>query len=123
MLIQQQPIDKERIVLAGFSQGGAMSLFMGLTSDTPFAGIIALSTYLPFLRISDKRPVIKHKTLPILQCHGNYDDVIPTHIGKETFDYLKTGCEKTEWKEYDMGHQVCSEELKHIGQWLTQRLL
>ena len=86
----------------------------------------ALSPYQPiylFLHIANKRPAITHKALPILQCHGNYDDIIPIHLGKETYHYLKSGNEAVEWKEYRMGHQVCTEEIDHIGKWLTERLL
>lgn len=122
-LIQQQNVNQERIVLAGFSQGGAIALYMGLTSVKPYAGIIALSTYLPFLHIPEKRPNLKHQSLPILQCHGNYDDVIPSRLGKETNEYLKKQSDAIEWKEYSMGHQVCSEEINAIGDWLKQRLL
>ena len=122
-LIKQQNIKPERIVLAGFSQGGAIALYLGMTTTEPHAGIIALSTYLPFLHTPEKRPAIKHTALPILQCHGNYDDVIPARVGKETHDYLKTENTKSEWQEYNMGHQVCSEEIKTIGEWLTERLL
>lgn len=121
-IIQQQNTNPRRVVLAGFSQGGAIALHMGTHSEKPYAGIIALSTYLPFLRTPNKRPTIKHKTLPILQCHGNYDDVIPAHVGKETFDYLRTGNNMVEWKEYIMGHQVSVDEIIDIGKWLTRLL-
>lgn len=121
-LIQQQNINPQHIVLAGFSQGGAIALLLGITSDHAYAGVIALSTYLPFLHTPNKRPLIKHATLPILQCHGNFDDVIPVRIGKETYEYLITKNTAIEWKEYNMGHQVCSDEIDAIGKWLTQRL-
>ncbi|MCB1827531.1 MAG: dienelactone hydrolase family protein [Coxiellaceae bacterium] len=121
-LIQQQKIDPTRIIIAGFSQGGAMALHIGITAKQTFGGIIALSTYLPFLHQPEKRPSIIHETLPILQCHGEYDDVIPARTGKETYDYLKTGIKDIEWKSYNMGHQVCTEEIRTIGNWLTQRL-
>jgi len=122
-LIRHQGLSNDRIVLAGFSQGGAIALLQGLVASDPFAGIIGLSTYLPYIRNLKRRPPVQHETLPILLCHGNYDDVIPIRIGIETRDYIAASNQRTEWKAYAMGHQVCSDEIHYIGQWLTRCLL
>lgn len=122
-LVQQQAINKQRIVLAGFSQGGAIALYMGLNSVDSYAGIIALSAYLPFLHSSEKRPTTQNASLPILQCHGNYDDIIPARLGKETNNYLKKQSNTVQWNEYAMGHQVCTDEIIAIGDWLKEQLL
>ncbi len=121
-IIQQQNISSERIVIAGFSQGGAIALFIGTTALQNYAGIIALSTYLPFLRACDKRPTIKNLNLAILQCHGIYDPIIPISVGKAAYDYLKTEINTIEWKEYKMGHQICDDEIQYIGKWLAKKL-
>jgi phospholipase/carboxylesterase len=122
-LIEQQAMPHQNIVLAGFSQGGAMALLHGITADTAFAGIIGLSTYLPMLRHPDKCPSLKHQNMPILLGHGSYDDVIPLTLGEETRDYLKTGHRQLQWLTYPMAHQVCSQEIQDIGQWIKKTLL
>jgi len=122
-IIQQQNISSERIVIAGFSQGGAMALFIGTKALQHYAGIIALSTYLPFLRAANKRPTLQNPNLAILQCHGIYDPIIPLSVGKAAYEYLKTKIDAIEWKEYQMGHQVCEDEIQYIGKWLVKKLL
>ncbi len=125
-LLQEQidrGIPSNRIVLAGFSQGGAIALYLGLTYLQPIAGIIGLSTYLPFTRNEKRKLQITQKNIPILMCHGSYDDVVPTHLGKETNAYLKANGLTPQWHTYPMGHQVCNEEIQLIGNWLTKNLL
>ncbi|KAK6086056.1 phospholipase/Carboxylesterase [Seiridium cupressi] len=119
-------IPEERIVLGGFSQGGAMSLFTGLTTKFKLAGIVGMSSYLPldtklpeFLKEAENA---SQKT-PILMCHGTVDMVVPTAIGKASYELLKkTGFEVT-WKEYEgMGHSACLEELDEVEAFLGSRL-
>lgn len=119
----RQGIPSNRIVLAGFSQGGVIAMYLGLTYSQPICGIIGLSTYLPFMRNEKRELQITHKNIPIVMCHGDYDDIIPAQVGKKTFDYLRTkGC-SPQWHTYPMGHQVCAEEIQLIGEWLTKILL
>jgi len=125
-LIQEQidtGISAENIVLAGFSQGGVMSLFTGLRFEQTLAGIMALSCYLP---IKDQLPSdlsAANKNTPILQHHGKVDDVVPMSSGQMANDLLNNAGYNTQWKAYTMAHSVLPEQLNDIGTWLTQCLI
>jgi len=111
-----------RIVLAGFSQGGAVALSAGLRFNERLAGLLALSTYLPFPeRLAAERSVA-NSDLPILMCHGRMDPVVHFAMGTGARDALKAQGYPVEWHEYPMQHEVCAEELAEIGRWLRERL-
>ena len=115
-------IPSERIILAGFSQGGVMSLFTGLRFEQPLAGIMALSCYLPG---GDKLPDNlsgTNLTTPILQHHGEQDDVVPLFAGKMAHDALLQQGYNTTWKSYSMPHSVLPTQLQEIGQWIMAQL-
>lgn len=124
-LIQEQinaGIPANKIVLAGFSQGGVVSLFTGLRYEKTLAGIMALSCYLP---TADQLPFElseANKSTPILQQHGAQDDVVPMSAGKMANKLLNDAGYSVEWKSYPMPHSVVIEQLKDIGKWLVQRL-
>jgi phospholipase/carboxylesterase len=114
-------IPASKIVLAGFSQGGVISLFTGLRYGEKLAGIMGLSCYLP---TADKLPLAlsaDNKETPILQQHGSQDDVVPMSAGKMAYDLLSNSGYKTSWKSYVMPHSVLPEQLKDIGTWLLAR--
>ena len=116
-----QGIPSEHIILAGFSQGGAIALYTGLRYSKPLGGILALSTYLPF---ADRLPEEANKAnqhVPIFMAHGDADLVLPLMLGRQTFQHLKQLNYWIEWHDYPMGHQVSFEETKTIGKWLTSR--
>ena len=114
-------IEASRIVLAGFSQGGAIALQAGLRQTETLAGILALSTYLP-LRASLPAASGAGRSAPILMCHGRFDPVLPIALGEISRDQLRQhGC-RVEWKEYPMQHQVCAEEIADISSWLVSVL-
>lgn len=120
-LIEQEVangVDSNRIVLAGFSQGGAISLYTGLRYAKPLAGIIALSTYLPLAKKLSAEANEANKQTPILMAHGRYDPVLPIILGRKTYELLEDLGYPIEWHEYPMEHQVCLEEIKLIGKWL-----
>ena len=125
-LIQEQVdsgISADKIVLAGFSQGGVVSLFTGLRYSEKLAGIIALSCYLP---TADKLPENCHaanKATPILQNHGEQDDVVPMSSGKMANQLLVKAGYQTKWQSYRMPHSVLPEQLNDISIWLTNTLL
>ncbi|QDO84593.1 carboxylesterase [Shewanella psychropiezotolerans] len=125
-LIQEQidvGIPADKIVLAGFSQGGVMSLFSGLRYPQTLAGIMALSCYLP---TADELPAqlsAANKLTSILQHHGEQDDVVPLFAGKMANDLLNQADYQTEWKTYAMGHSVLPHQLQDIGKWLVSRLI
>ncbi|CAM4447151.1 dienelactone hydrolase family protein [Shewanella livingstonensis] len=115
-------IPANKIVLAGFSQGGVMSLFTGLRFEQQLAGIMALSCYLPG---GDKLPeqlAEANRTTPILQNHGEQDDVVPMFAGKMANDALIAQNYQSIWKTYPMAHSVLPNQLVDIGQWLQQVL-
>lgn len=120
----QREIDRgiasERIVLAGFSQGGAVAYHVALTSTQPLAGLLALSTYLATQdKISDK---LAHVSLPILVCHGLFDPVVPEMLGQQAITRLKYLGYTPEYKTYPMQHNVCGEEVSDIASWLRRIL-
>lgn len=110
-------IASDRIILAGFSQGGAMALFSGLRYPKPLGGILALSTYLPLANHSPLNPA--NQQIPIFMAHGRFDPVLPLSLGQQSYALLKKLNYPIEWHEYPMEHQVCYEEIIAAGQWLS----
>lgn len=125
-LIQEQidsGIAANNIVLAGFSQGGVLSLFTGLRYHLPLAGILALSCYLP---VADALPEACHSAnadTPILQNHGEHDDVVPVSAGKMANQLLRAAQYNVVWQSYLMAHSVLPEQLNDISKWLQARLI
>ena len=115
-------IPADRIVLAGFSQGGAITLHTGLRYPTALAGQLALSTYVPLPEAfaAEARP--ERKDTPILMCHGRSDTMLPLQLGAWSRDVLKESGFGVTWKEYPMAHQVHPDEIDDIGTWLRERL-
>ena len=115
-------IDSSRIIVAGFSQGGAIALHCGCRYPKPLAGIMALSTYLALPdTLSDEISDCAVET-PVFMAHGLQDDVIAYEYGTQSMEQLDANNIEVQWHEYDMGHSVCLEEIHHIRQWLTQQL-
>lgn len=111
-----------RIVLAGFSQGGAIALHTGLRHAQRLGGILALSTYLPLhTRLPGERSTA-NIDVPLLLCHGLYDQVLPVSWGRDSRDLLRGLGYHVEWNEYPMQHEVCAEEIERLALWLLQRL-
>ena len=108
-----------RIVLAGFSQGGAMALFAGLRQSESLAGLICLSGYLPLDEELEPLAEAGGPSPPIFQAHGTGDPVVPYTTGLRSRDLLRGAGYGVEWRDYPMGHQVCLEEIRDIGGWLT----
>jgi len=115
-------IPAEKIVLAGFSQGGVMSLFTGLRFEQQLAGIMALSCYLPGGETLPEQLANANLHTPILQHHGEQDDVVPIYAGKMAHDALSAAGYQSIWKTYPMAHSVLPNQLVDIGQWLQQVL-
>jgi len=115
-------IPAERIVLAGFSQGGAIALHASLRYEQRLAGIMGLSTYLPLAEHFAKEVRADRKDTPILMCHGTHDATLPLVLGSSTRDIFKAAGFTIEWHEYAMQHQVCGEEIDDIARWLKDRL-
>ncbi|MGY8562066.1 alpha/beta hydrolase [Paracidovorax citrulli] len=114
-------IPAERILLAGFSQGGAVILSAALRWTRPVAGLIALSTYLPDLQAAADARVVDGIRPPVFMAHGRQDPVIPLAVAVDTAGVLNTLGFPIEWHEYPMAHAVCAEELQALGDWLDAR--
>jgi len=111
---------RERIVVAGFSQGGAVALHAGLRSAEPLGGILALSTYLPLAdRLAAERSAAS-AGLPIFMAHGRQDPVVGLALADRSRDVLARLGYKVDWHTYDMGHSVCAAEVSDIGTWLAR---
>jgi phospholipase/carboxylesterase len=110
-----------RILLAGFSQGGAIALSAGLRRVQPLAGIVALSTYLPMA--PQAAQFLQHAALqqPVFMAHGSADPVVPTRAGDHGAEVLRSLGFELEWHAYPMGHSVCAEEIRDLGDWLERR--
>ena len=116
----ERGIDSRRIVLAGFSQGGAVAYQVCLSHDKPLAGLIAMSTYLATMDSVDLSPA--NLDLPIEVQHGLYDPVVPTALGIRAAEFLKDRGYAVRFRTYPMEHAVCSEQITHISEAL-QRFL
>lgn len=119
---RQAGIASERLVLAGFSQGGAIALYCGLRYAAPLAGIVALSTYLPLPERLERERVPANAGTPVFQAHGRWDPVIPMQQGRQSCDWLRQLGQTVEWCDYPMAHSVSAEEIDAIGAWLRARL-
>jgi len=111
-----------RIVLAGFSQGGAIALQTGLRHPERIAGIMALSTYVP---VGGKLPAearAANRDVPIFMAHGSHDPIVPLARAEHSRELLQSLGYPLEWREYGMPHSVCPEELADIGAWLGKVL-
>ncbi|HZF23491.1 MAG TPA: dienelactone hydrolase family protein, partial [Burkholderiales bacterium] len=115
-------IPSSRIVLAGFSQGGVITLQAGLRQPKRLAGLMALSAYLPMSPMVEVERNAASNSVPIFMGHGIADDIVPLALAKMSRDTLiKLGYE-VEWHQYQMPHSVCPEELADIGAWLKRVL-
>lgn len=114
-------IPSERIVLAGFSQGGVMSLFTGLRYPHKLAGIMALSCYLPTADVLPSQLSVANANTAILLQHGEQDDVVPLSAGLLAKEALIAGGYQVQWQTYPMPHSVIPVQLKAISTWLQQR--
>jgi len=115
-------VPRSRIVLAGFSQGGAIALHAGLRHPEPLAGIVALSTFLPAAEtLPDEASEANHAT-PILMAHGTQDAVVPEAFGAASRDVLLELGHPVQWLSYPMAHSVCDEEVAAIRAFLGRNL-
>jgi len=112
----------EHLVLAGFSQGGAIALQTGLRHPRKLAGMMALSTYLPLAETLPQEAAPANKATPIFMAHGTYDPVVPLMMGAGSMTLLTGLGYAVEWRQYPMPHSVCPEEIQDIGAWLRKVL-
>ncbi|HEY2336735.1 MAG TPA: alpha/beta fold hydrolase [Burkholderiales bacterium] len=119
---KKRGVPSDKIVLAGFSQGGAIVLQTGLRYPERLAGIMALSTYLPLAGSLQEEKNGTNQDLPIFMAHGAYDDIIPLARAQQSKELLVKAGYPVEWRTYPMPHSVCPEELGHISAFLAKTL-
>jgi phospholipase/carboxylesterase len=114
-------VASDKIILTGFSQGGAIALQVGLRQTQPLAGILALSTYLTLNDSLGAEKSIANANIPILMAHGTQDNVVPLTLARTSSAQLQSHGYKVEWREYAMQHAVCGDEIGDIADWITKR--
>jgi len=117
----ERGIDSSRIVIAGFSQGGAVAYQTALTYPEPLAGLLAMSTY--FATCESIVPSQENKGLPIQIYHGTMDPVVPEPLGKIAYGRLKEKGYNANYKTYPMQHGVCAEEVMDVSKWIRKILV
>ena len=118
----ERGIAPERVLLAGFSQGGAITLAAGIARAQPLAGLVALSTYLPMTPAQAEaalQPAAASQ--PVFMAHGQFDPVVPFAGGEMSAAALQRFGFDVQWHRYPMQHAVCAEEISDLGDWMTAR--
>jgi phospholipase/carboxylesterase len=114
-------IAANRIVVAGFSQGGAIALQLALRYPERLAGLVALSTYLLLDQRFEQEAHAANRGLPVFIAHGSYDPMVPCQLGEAAADRLRGMGYEVEWRRYTMPHSVCPEEVVDLAAWLRAR--
>lgn len=119
---RERGVDPSRIVLAGFSQGGAIAIHAGLRYPERLAGIIALSCYLLRPRTLPAETSERARSIPILLAHGQYDPIVPIHGGQAAREALEAGGFDVRWRKYPMEHALHPDEVDDVGAFLAEVL-
>ena len=117
---KEKGLPAAKIVMAGFSQGGAIALQTALRYPEPLAGVLALSTYLPQAASLQSERSSANQGIPIFMAHGRYDDIIPLPRAEASRKLLEAAGYPVEWHEYPMPHSVCAEEIADIAAFLAR---
>lgn len=115
-------VPASRVVLAGFSQGGAVALAAGLRRTQPLAGVVALSTYLPMPQRLLGEATAAARAQPVFMAHGTQDPVVPFAAGERSAQALAGLGLAVDWRAYPMAHQVCAAQVADLGRWLGERM-
>ena len=121
--LERYPVDRRKLVLLGFSQGGVLAYDLALREPERFAGLVALSSWLPDALAEgvSRRP--EHARLPTLVVHGTRDPLIPVERGRSSRDRLLALGIPTSYREYEMEHEIRPEALRQLVEWLEDRVL
>jgi phospholipase/carboxylesterase len=120
---RKRGIGPEQLLLAGFSQGGAIALQTALRYPARLAGVLALSTYLPLPDKLENERSAANQNVPILMAHGIEDPIVPLKLAQASCSRLLTLGYPVQWHEYEMPHSLCPAELDHIGAFLREMLV
>jgi phospholipase/carboxylesterase len=116
----ERGVPPHRVFLAGFSQGGAVTLAAGLARSQPLAGLIALSTYLPMTpQQAQANVTAQAATQPLFMAHGVFDPVVPAAAGEASAKTMQALGFAVHWRRYPMQHSVCAEEITQLGDWMS----
>ncbi len=117
-------IDPSRIVVAGFSQGGAVVLYGAMRRQQALAGVMALSTFMPSVApfTDDLSSAVADRSTPVFVAHGTFDPVLPLALGQDVATQLEAAGFSPEWHDYPMAHAVCPQEIQAIRDWLLRVL-
>ena len=115
---KERGIDASKIVIAGFSMGGAIAINTALHTREKLAGMMALSTYLPLPGEIDTAN--GHRELPVFMAHGSFDPMLPMQWGQLSAEKLQEAGFTIEWHDYPMAHAVCPQEIQDIREWLLK---
>ena len=119
---RERGIDSSRIVVAGFSQGGALALFAALRWPERLAGVVALSTYLPLATTLEQEGHPANAAVAIFMAHGTYDSVVSPELGRISRDHLRSRGYDVEWHEYPIPHSMSAAEVIDLRAWLLRVL-
>lgn len=119
---ESRGIPSNRIVLAGFSQGGALAVYTALRHAKPLAGAMLLSTWLPLARTLSTEASPANRGAPVFIAHGRQDEMVPIAYAEASRDALRLAGYAVEWREDHVAHSVSSDEIDDIGDWLRRIL-
>jgi phospholipase/carboxylesterase len=120
--LERYPVDRERLVLMGFSQGGVMAYDLFLREPARFAGLAALSSWLPQELSGSIPQQPAHENRPVLVLHGTRDPMMDVARGRESREALRERRVALRYREYDMGHEISAEALRELVAWLDETL-
>ena len=120
--LQRYPIRRDKLVLLGFSQGGVMAYALGLSAPERFAGLVALSSWLPE-DLGSALPPAERESLPTLVQHGTRDDLIPIERARESVETLRRLRVPLTYREFDIGHEIDGASLQSLSTWLADKVL
>ena len=119
---EKNGISSENIIVGGFSQGGAIALYAGLTCPKKLGGIIGMSCYLP-LRDDIAGKLTANKDIPVIMCHGHADSIVHYPLGQQSSLLIKNYTSNMTFKTYTgLGHSACPDELKDVKKFIESRL-
>jgi phospholipase/carboxylesterase len=115
-------IPASRIIMAGFSQGGALAAYTALRYEKTLAGLAMLSSYLALAQKLPQERQVAHQSMPILVAHGTMDNVVPFSMGELSLSHLQALGYHPTWCTYAMAHCVCAQEMQDMGRWIQDCL-